>query len=169
MPTYTVHAPPLKRGETSSAPERFTFVRDGFHFWAFVFPELWLLLHRLWLSLVGYALVYGVIVAGFTMAGAPRGSVVAVSFIIHLLMGFEAATLQRWTYTRRKWASLGFVVAEDAEEAERRFYVEWTMRSAAPVTSQPPPAAQAYAAPVRRGAPNGDDVFGLFPEPGASR
>ena len=33
-------------------PERFVFVRDGFHFWAFLLAPLWLLWHRLWLVLV---------------------------------------------------------------------------------------------------------------------
>ena len=54
MPTYTVHAPPPRKGETASAPERFVFVRDGFHFWAFVLAPLWLLLHRLWLAFAIY-------------------------------------------------------------------------------------------------------------------
>ena len=30
------------------------FVRDGFHFWAFLLAPLWLLVHRLWLALLGY-------------------------------------------------------------------------------------------------------------------
>ena len=29
MPTYTVHAPPPKAGETASDPQRFVFARDG--------------------------------------------------------------------------------------------------------------------------------------------
>ena len=43
MPTYTVHQPPPRKGETASAPERFVFVRDGFHVWAFVLTPFWLL------------------------------------------------------------------------------------------------------------------------------
>ena len=57
MPTFTVHQPPPKTGEAESAPERFVFVRDGFYFWAFVLAPLWLLLHRLWLALLGYLVV----------------------------------------------------------------------------------------------------------------
>ena len=53
MPTYTIHAPPPKAGVTESDPERFLFVRDGFYFWAFLLAPLWLLLHRLWLVLLG--------------------------------------------------------------------------------------------------------------------
>ena len=50
MTTYTVHAPPPRQGETTSAPERFVFVRDGVHVWAFLLAPLWLLAHRLWLA-----------------------------------------------------------------------------------------------------------------------
>ena len=57
MPTFTVHAPPPKIGDSAADPERFVFVRDGFYFWAFVLAPLWLLLHRLWLVLAGYITV----------------------------------------------------------------------------------------------------------------
>src|SRR5690349_13347325 len=61
MPTYTIHAPPQKSGSNARDPERFVFVRDGFHFWAFAFGPLWLLLHRLWLAFVLYVIGYGLI------------------------------------------------------------------------------------------------------------
>ena len=44
--------------------------------------------------------------------------------LIALLVGFEAPTIWRWTLTRRRWKTLGFVVAEDAEMAEHRFYAD---------------------------------------------
>ena len=50
--------------------------------------------------------------------------------LVALLIGFEAATLRRWTLARRGWKTLGFVVGEDAEMAERRFFAEWTKRAA---------------------------------------
>ena len=34
MPVYTVHAP-VANGAGLAATDKFTFVRDGFHFWAF--------------------------------------------------------------------------------------------------------------------------------------
>ena len=53
MPTFTVHDRRRARAEAVDRPERFVFVRDGFYFWAFVLAPLWLLLHRLWLALLG--------------------------------------------------------------------------------------------------------------------
>ena len=158
MPTYTVHAPPLRPGEMESDPERFLFVRDGFYFWAFLLAPLWLLAKRLWLVL----LITGLIVAGFYWTGAPSLLKLFGSLLVALLIGFEAGTLWRWTLERRGWRTLGFVVGDDQELAERRFFAEWTRR----VPSAPPPSpAPRYTAPVRRGPPSGSDVIGLFPEP----
>ena len=169
MPTYTVHAPPAGQGETRSAPERFVFVRDGFHFWAFVLTPLWLLLHRLWLAFVIYVIGCGLIALGLLVLRAPASAQVLAGFLIALFIGFEAPSIWRWTLARRGWTTLGFVVGEDAEIAEQRFFSEWTKRAA----SSPPPASTAnepaYSTPVRRGPPSPSDVIGLFPEPGPQR
>ena len=94
---------------------------------------------------------------------------ILVGLAVALLVGFEAATLRRWTLARRRWQTLGFVVGEDKEMAERRFYGEWVKRAGASApTSLPPPAEPAYSAPVRRGPPRASDVIGLFPEPGGA-
>ena len=170
MPTYTVHAPPPKKGDAASAPERFRFVRDGFHFWAFVLPPLWLLVHRLWLAFVLFVVFYGLIAVGLASAGASLNAQLTVGLLIGLLMGFEVASIQRWTLTRRGWKTLGFVIGDDEEMAERHFYAEWSKRAAqAPAPAAPAEAAPDYSAPVRRGPPTGSDVIGLFPEPGTQR
>jgi hypothetical protein len=159
MPTYTVHAPPA--GAKASDPERFRFVRDGFHFWAFLLGPLWLLAHRLWLALVGYVVVGALLAAGFHLIATPWWVEALGSLLLALLIGLEAGTLRRWTLTRRGWRMLGFVVGDDGEAAERRFFAEWVKRPAEP----PPSAPQGLAAPVRRGPPSGADVIGLFTEP----
>lgn len=138
MPTYTVHAPPA--GVKASDPARFRFVRDGFYFWTF---------------LLAVVILLG---TGFYLIAAPRWLQAVGSLLLALLMGFEAGTLCRWTLRRRGWRTLGFVVGDNVESAERRFFAEWIKR--APGT---PPQ---YAAPVRRGTPSGSDVIGLFPEAG---
>ena len=166
MPTFTVHEPPPRKTESVSGPERFVFVRDGFYFWAFVLAPLWLLVHRLWLALLGYVVLTGALNVALYLVGTPATVKFLASFFIALLVGFEAATLWRWTLTRRRWKAIGFVVGEDAEMAERRFYAEWANRAAEPAMT--PPESK-YATPVSRGAPSPSDVIGLFPEPGAQR
>jgi len=87
-------------------------------------------------------------------------------------MGFEAPSLWRWTLARRGWKTVGFVVGDKAEMAERRFYAEWVNRAVEPMASAAPasaPPAPQFATPVRRGPPSGHDVIGLFPEPGGQR
>jgi hypothetical protein len=163
MPTYTVHAPPPRAGETASDPERFLFVRDGFYFWAFLLAPLWLLAKRLWLVLLAYLVISTLLGAAFYLLHAPWLLRLLGSLLVALLMGFEAATLWRWTLARRRWRMLGFVVGDDAEAAERRFFAQWTKQTGA---AGPPAAEPHYATPVRRGPPSGSDVIGLFPEAG---
>ena len=171
MPTYTVHEPPPRQGEAASDPERFLFVRDGFYFWALVLAPLWLLLHRLWLALTIYVVVNVVLGVGFALLHLSATAQVFVGLLIALAIGFEAATIWRWTLSRRGWNTLGLVVGEDAEMAERRFYAEWAKeRNKRAAPAQPPALPEPhYSAPVRRGPPSGNDVIGLFPEPGAQR
>jgi Protein of unknown function (DUF2628) len=161
MPTFTVHEPPPRKTESVTAPERFVFVRDGFHFWAFVLAPVWLLVRKLWLAFFLYVVLNVAIAVGLKFAGAPSMVQTTAALVIALLIGFEGATIRRWTLTRRRWKMLGFVVGEDREIAERRFYAAWTERAPDAPTQGP-----SYAAPVRRGAPAPSDVIGLFPEPG---
>jgi hypothetical protein len=163
MSVYTVHEPPPKGEKTAADPERFAFVRDGFHFWAFLLTPLWMLWHRLWLALVVYVVLLVAIGIGLSAVGARGGPVYAAAFILALLVGFEAGTLRRWKLARRGWKNLGVVVGDDIEDAEQRFFDAWTRARTArqPV---PPPAASTFRMPQAV-----TDIVGLFPEPGARR
>jgi hypothetical protein len=156
MSVYTVHAPPLDSNATPD-PERFVFVRDGFHFWAFVFAPLWLLVKRQWLAFLGYIIVVIVLQGCLYLLRVPAPGHSAVTFLLHLLVGLEAATIQRWTFNRRGWLQLGLVTGARQETAERRFFDTWLGENTAPRTAPPQP-------PVRM-APAGSDIVGLFPEP----
>jgi hypothetical protein len=166
MPTFTVHAPPRREDEAPASPERFAFVRDGFHGWAFLLAPLWLIAHRLWLALALYVLVSAVVATGLALLGASSSAQGIAAFAIALLVGFEASSLRRWTLTRRGWATLGFVVGEDRDSAEHRFFTQWAERGE---SAPRRPAESPPTVPLRRGPPTGHDVIGLFPEPGPSR
>jgi hypothetical protein len=159
MTVFTVHEPPTR--SAASDPERFRFVRDGFYLWAFLLTPLWLLWRRLWLAFTLYIAVVAVVLAALWALGATPGMRLFVLAAISLLVGFEAASLQRWTLRRRGWNDLGVVVAGDLESAERRFFDSWVGRE----TARPLPIATAPN--VRTARP--DEVIGLFPEPGAHR
>jgi len=169
MPTYTVHAPPRRKGETASAPERFLFVRDGFYFWAFLLAPLWLLLHRLWLAFIIYVVGFGLVEFGTTALRTSLNTHFMVAFLIALLVGFEASSIWRWTLARRGWTTLGFVIGEDAEMAERRFFAEWSKRATNAPADPTSLSGPKYSLPARRSPPSPSDVIGLFPEPGVQR
>ena len=176
MPVYTVHAP-VANGADLAAADKFVFVRDGFHFWAALASVVWLVWHRLWLALIGWvAVTVGI---GFALGALGAGSreILVADILIAILTGFEAATLQRWTLSRRKWRQLDIVVADNEEAAERRFFDRWTARQRGLSNDQwavdrgaPPPTRNIPGQPFSKPPPLPQGgIIGLFPEPGGSR
>jgi hypothetical protein len=86
MRVWTVHQRPAVTGK----PARTVMVREGFSWWAAIFPLFWFLAKRLW------------IVAALYFA---------------LATGFEARNLQRWTLERRGFRLMGVVQGRDEEGA----------------------------------------------------
>jgi hypothetical protein len=167
MAVYTVHEPPLKRDQSAPDPERFTFVRDGFAFWAFLLGPLWMLRHRLWLVFTCYVVLTVALQIGLRAIGASSAVTALVSFLIALLIGLEAATLRRFTLSGRGWKNVGIVVGDDLDAVERRFFDAWVDKS--PEIEPRRPTALASTVPILRQPQTSSDVIGLFPEPGASR
>ena len=176
MPVYTVHAP-VANGADLAAADKFVFVRDGFHFWAALASVVWLVWHRLWLALIGWvAVTVGI---GFALGALGAGSreILVADILIAILTGFEAATLQRWTLSRRKWRQLDIVVADNEEAAERRFFDRWTARQRGLSNDQwavdrgaPPPTRNIPGQPFSKPPPLPQGgIIGLFPEPGGLR
>lgn len=170
MAVYTVHQPPLRKDGTAPDPDRFLLVRDGFYVWAFLFGPLWMIWRRLWLVLVLF--VAAVICLGLALQGmgAPAFVRALAMLAVALLVGLEAATLRRWTLSRRGWINVGVVVGDDRESAERRFFAYWIERGAAVpqgAAGKPQAASPRMAKDMAKdGAP---DVVGLFPQPGHPR
>jgi hypothetical protein len=176
MPVYTVHAPVTNRSGLA-ATDGFTFVRDGFHLWAALFGIVWLAWNRLWLALIGLIVATAAIDTAMATLGVGGTTIFLTNVLIALLLGFEAASLQRWTLSRRNWRQLEIVVADDEESAERRFFDRWTAKQRGIVNDQaavdrggPPPTRDIPGQGFSRPPPlPRDAIIGLFPEPGASR
>ena len=176
MPVYTVHAP--VGGNTDiRATDRFAFVRDGFHVWAAILGGVWLAWHRLWLALIGWIVLMAVVDVAMVRLRIGGGTILFADILLALLLGFEAASLKRWTLSRRHWRQLDIVVADDEEAAERRFFDRWTARQRALSNDQvavdrggPPPTRDIPGQPFSKPPPvPQDEIIGLFPEPGVSR
>jgi len=118
----------------------------------------------MWLVFVLYVVVSFVLEGLVVVAGASDVVLAAISLLISLWVGLEAATLRRFTLRRRGWRDVGVISGEDREAAERRFFDAWLQQGAQnpaqPVIS---PQALNSSRPVTSG------VVGLFPEPGATR
>jgi hypothetical protein len=177
MPVYTVHAP-IASGADLSATDMIVFVRDGFYFWAAAASVIWLLWHRLWLALLGWIVLMIAVQFGMAALGAGRGTILAVDLLLSILMGLEAASLRRWTLSRRKWRQVDIVVADDEEAAEHRFFERWTGGSRGRMNDQrsvdrgaPPPTRNIPGQPFSRQPPPMPQggIIGLFPEPGGQR
>jgi len=176
MPVYTVHAP-VANGADLTATDKFAFVRDGFHFWAAVFGPLWLVWHRLWLALIGWIIAIVALELALIRLGVGSGAIFFANVIVAILMGFEAASLQRWTFTWHHWRQLDVVVADDEEAAERRFFDRWAAEQRGIVNDQqavdrggPPPTRDVPGQSFSKPPPlPGSGIIGLFPEPGGPR
>jgi hypothetical protein len=166
MSVYAVYAPPLKRGQSTSDPERFVFVRDRFSFWAFLLAPLWMLRHRLWLAFILYLVVNVALEIALGTLGASRGVMIAGAALLSLLVGLEAATLRRRALVRRGWSNIGLVIGDDVEAAERRFFDSWITQL--PRNGKPRASSQPTASAPNLRRPPASEVTGLFPEPGAA-
>jgi hypothetical protein len=85
-----------------------------------------------------------------------------VSLLMHLLVGLEAATLQRWTLQLRGWRQLGVVSGTNYEGAERRFFDFWVGQMSRPAA---PAAPSQPTSPAMRVPQASSEIIGLFPEP----
>ena len=164
MAVYTVHAPASYGVDVRTTSDKVVFVRDGFYFWAFALSIVWLVWHRLWLALFGYVVISvasDIVLRSFGVDASAR---TFVMIVIALLIGLEAGSLRRWKLSRRKWRQLDVVVADNEEDAERRFFARWTTETARDDRGNAP----LHPLP-RSSLTSQQDVIGLFPEPGVSR
>jgi Protein of unknown function (DUF2628) len=167
MPAFAVFEPPARAGRVATDhTDRFVFLRERFGWAAFLFGPLWMIWRRLWLVLIMYLVVLGLIEFGLRRLGIDAQARFTVYFLVALLVGMEAATLRRWTLLRRGWRDRGIVVADDLEMAERRFFDSWSADRPMPPPPPPPPPQPPLYAPASN---SGAGVIGLFPEPGGGR
>ena len=125
MKSFTVHEPPEPPAERIDRASSLVFVKEGFSWGAFLFAPLWLVLHSLWAGFGAYLAVAIVWTILADLAGFGSGITVMGFFVLHLLIGFEADTLERWTLTRRGWRELGAVTGHSRDDCERNFFNAW--------------------------------------------
>ncbi len=121
MRIYTVH---LKR----TADPLFTpdlgaqFVREGFNWPAFFFTWIWALVCGLWI--VAAILFAGDLGLALLFEAVDLDSISQLWATLgwHVIVGFAAEDLRRWTLRLRGYALAEIVAAETVAAAERRFF-----------------------------------------------
>jgi len=157
MRVYSVHAPP----EEPVAPEKFLFVKDGFSWPALFFPVLWILWHRMWLTLV-YTIVFVLVVAWIGRLGGDNLAT-TVAILGGILFALEANNIRRLSLEHRGWREVGAASGRNYDEAETRFFTDWAKEPAA-VPQREAMARAAYSPEAREHGAD-EPILGLFPEP----
>jgi hypothetical protein len=129
MRSWTLHAPAAAAPRRASVPPAgivagavvappppsrhdLVLVPEGFSVTAAILPGLWFLLHRMWIVFVLY-LALAVLAA--LLLPAPLLPWLLGS--AHLLIGFQAQDLRRWSLSRRGLPIAAVVLAETADAA----------------------------------------------------
>jgi len=121
---YTVYEPPDAPADRLDRAESHVLIKEGFSWAAALLAPFWLLAHGMWIVLAGYVVAVIVIQVALALLGLGQlGSLLMVA--LHVLVGFEADVLRRWTLERKGWRMIGSVVGRSMAECERRFFNAW--------------------------------------------
>lgn len=122
MRTFTVHA----NASLPRAEDRVRFVKEGLARWAILSPVLWFLYHRMWWEAAAYfGLSILIAVAGAAL-GFQENVTVLLGLGLQLLAALEANDLRRLALARKGYQTIAIVHGADEEEAEARFFANWS-------------------------------------------
>lgn len=151
-------------GKAGAPEERIEVIRDGFSFWAFVFPFFWLLWHRLWIEAV-LVLAAGAVTGMVGSWPAFEFMSSALAVLISLFVGLEANNLRIAAMRRRGWSESAVIEAGSRAEAELRFFAEdRDTIPLAPIAGTPQPSPR--AASGRKPATASGPALGMLTWPG---
>lgn len=164
MTLYTVHLP-REAPSDQARLLRAELVKDGFHWWAFLLPVVWLLVNRIWWGLLAYvALTMGVALLGRAVHMPPE-ALAGFELLVGVFLGLTAGDLKGWQLGRRGYEAVDVVSGRGREDAERRFFDRAALRTGA---VRPGPSSSLPLQGPRPAAGAGP-VIGLFPEAGGLR
>lgn len=155
MPTFTVHAP-RPAGQPRDEAERTVFVPEGFAWSALFYGPFWLIRHKLWRALVGWA----VATLGLAAALAALKLGFALPWLwllVSIYLGLEGATLRRAALARSGRDMVDVVAGPDLETCERTYFERSGLFG--PQAPRPTP-------PVAPLPADGTQIIGLFPQAG---
>ena len=122
---YTVHEPPDVPADRIDRAEQLMFLADGFSWGAFLLAPIWLAARGEWVGLAAYMAAVIALSGLLSALGLGAAWTTLALLALNLYVGFEAATLQRWSLDRAGWNELGTVTGRNVAECERRFFESW--------------------------------------------
>jgi hypothetical protein len=123
--TYTVYEPRPAPEDVDERAAGLVFVKEGFSFYAFLVPPLWLAFHRLWIELAVYVAVSLAAGGLIALAGMPQETASLAALAINLVLGYEARDLYRRALERRGYVLRAVVSGRGQDECELRFFQDW--------------------------------------------
>ena len=158
MAIFVVMEPPRATG----AGEPAVYVRDGFHWLAFLVPPVWFLWHRMWIeALITVAAMLAIGAVAQAANLTPAASF--ISLLVSIGIGLEAPTLRLWALRRRGWRQWGVVEASSPADAQLRHLLD--LGEPAAIEPRLPDGASApQQAPRLPAGP----ALGLFSYPGGN-
>lgn len=168
MVTYTAHERDSDLTDISARAEAVVFVKEGFAWLAMLFPIIWLLFHQMWIVLAVFVAIFASVEAGVMSMGLSDEVAMVTSLGMSGILALLANDLRRWSLARRGYRLVELVSGRDSSECEERFFTEWLASQGAERKSRPKTTEPTKPIPVAvdETTPSGDDIIGLFPEPG---
>ena len=149
MIAYTVHEPAEPSSDLYARAEQVVFVKEGFAWFALVFPILWLLYQRMWVVL-GIFIGASIAVSMLMLAlGASEQAAAWSSFALGALLALQANDLRRWTLESSDYLLMATVTGRNLDECEMKYFQQ--MVAQAPAQQLP---ANSDAAQPGAGQPN---------------
>jgi Protein of unknown function (DUF2628) len=158
MAFYTVHLPP-DASTSDEVAEKAVFVKEGFAVFGFAFSGVWLLFNRVWLPAIAYCIAFALMFAAFRFFGLPMQVYGIVSALMAGLVGLEGNEWKRWQYARNGWLHAGTVSGPSLAECERRFFKNWSEKSASAAPRSVPASVLQSSMPT----PPASTILGVFP------
>lgn len=129
---YTVHEPEEPASDPLERAESLVFVQDGMNWMALFFAPIWLLVHRMWIPLVGYIVATAAIGTVLELIGLNPTWVTIAVLGINLIVALEADSMRRWVLERKGWKMIDTVSGANTRECERRFFERWVGQNQSP-------------------------------------
>ena len=125
MRNYTVHRPRRAIGDPDLETAQTVFVKEGFCWPALFFPLLWLILHRMWLVLLGFVVAVALIGGLLQVVTLDPVIVTVINVSVLFLFAAEAGELRRWTLGRKGYEFRQLIHGRSQYEAEIAYFTGW--------------------------------------------